>query len=135
MDAARLGREPVAALLGPQVLGHPGDAVAGTLHGELQRGRGLGTRAGEVGLEPVLSGVLPGQPAVERERDRIQDRALARPRGAFEQEEAAGGQLVEVDPVRRRVRAERLDLQDVQPHQAATSARRAASTACLSTAS
>ncbi len=60
---------------------------------------------------------------------------VSRPGGPFEQEQAAGGQPVEVDPLPSGVGAERPQLEGVQPHQAAASLCWAASTACLSTAS
>src|SRR6185437_10121181 len=135
VNAAGLGGEAFAALLGPPVLGRPGHPVAGAVQGELEHDQGLRGRVGEVGPEPVLAGLVPGQPAVERERDRVQDRALARPGGPFEQEQAAGGQPAEVDPLPSGVGAERPQLEGVQPHQAAASPCWAASTACRSTAS
>jgi hypothetical protein len=70
-------------------------------------------------VQPVLGRVVPRQPAIQRERDRVEDRRLAGASWALEQEQAAAGELVEVDSLRRRVRAEGLQFERVQPHQAA----------------
>ena len=118
VDPHGLGRVPVAPFLQPLVLRHPRDPVADASEGEFHRHRWLDVRGREVRMQPVGPGVLPGQPSVQRERNRVQDGGLSRPGRALQQEQAAGGEPVEVDPLRGGVRAERLQFHTVQAHQA-----------------
>ena len=87
-----LGGEAVPAPFGPLVLGRPGQPVPDAADRELQADAGRGVRRGEMRAQPVLGGLLAGQPAVQRERDGVQDRGLAGPGRSLEQEQAAAGQ-------------------------------------------
>ncbi|KLL97151.1 hypothetical protein NJ76_11110 [Rhodococcus sp. IITR03] len=75
-----------------------------------------------VGQQPAPFGASPGDGAVERERDRVEDRRLARARLAVQQEQPVGAELVEVDLDGVGERTEGRDLEVVQSH-AGTSVR------------
>src|SRR5581483_2867873 len=62
-----------------------------------------------------------GDPAVEGEPDRVEQRGLARAGLAVQQEQARGGQLVEADLHGAAERAERGHAQPVRAHQPAAS--------------
>src|SRR5690242_8846403 len=104
----------MAAALRPSVLWDARDQVTGAPQGELASHRRLNAAIGEMRNQPVLGGIRPGEPAVERERDRVKNRGLARAGRAFEQKQAPAREPVEIDPLRRGERPERLQLESVQ---------------------
>src|SRR5215472_8549976 len=96
--------------------------------------RGLETHLGAdaggrvVGPKPARLAALTGHPAVERERDRVEQRRLPGAGLAVQQEQAL--QVVEADLLGGGERAEGLDAEPVRAHQQAPS--RTASKAALS---
>src|SRR5690606_35123201 len=71
----------------------------------------------------------PGDPAVQGEADRVQHRGLAGAGGAVHEEQPGGAEPVEVDLLGAGERAEGLDGEAVQSHQAEASLIRSSSRA------
>ena len=105
-----------------------------TAHGELQRDLGAVVGAGEVRAQPGGIAGVTGQTAVERERQRIEDRGLADAGRPLEEEQPPRTEPVEVDDLLVGERADGVHAQGVQSHQADASTRWAASTTSASTA-
>ncbi|CAM5436931.1 hypothetical protein SCALM49S_04264 [Streptomyces californicus] len=109
--------EALAPLLGARLGGAPGDFQAAAADGEfeLDLGRQAGGRVvAAQGRAGALAGA--GDRSVEGEADGVQDGGLARAGGPVEEEEAGGGEGVEVDFLGGAERAEGRDAQAVQSH-------------------
>ena len=106
-----------AAALGPPVGGRAAHPVGARRGGEHQLDDGLGLRPRQAGADAVLGGVVGvGHVPVEGEDDRVDDRRLPRPGGAGQQEQAGGGEAVEVDRLGARIGADGGHGQSVQAH-------------------
>ena len=115
---------PLAAALGSLPGGGAGEPERAAAHAEPQHHARGGERVGLVAAEVPRGVPVAGDLAVEREADGVEHAGLAGPGVAGEQEQAAGGQLVEVDPDRLHERSEGGDRELVQPHRADTTASR-----------
>ena len=94
-DLGLLGGGPAAPPLRALLLGLAGDAYPAAAHGRLELD--LGRRAGRRVIRAQPPGLAPlaGDPAVQGEPDRVQQRGLARAGLAVQQEQARAGQVVE----------------------------------------
>ena len=120
-----LGGRALAALLGTLLLRAPGDQEPFAAERQLAADLGAGRRVGVVAAQPLLLAARPGDGAVQREDDGVEQRRLAGPGRPPQQEQAVAAHLVEVDRGGAGERAERGEGELVQPHRAA-SARSAA---------
>ena len=120
-----LGGGPAAPPLGALLLGLAGDAHPAAAHGRLELD--LGRRAGRrvIRAQPPGLAALAGNPAVQGEPDRVQQRGLARAGLAVQQEQARAGQVIEAHLDGAAERTERGHTQPVRAHQPASSVRTA----------
>ena len=113
--------------------GRAGDFEVPALGREFAGDARLGGGLRVVAAQPLSVLAGPGNRSVEGEADGVQDAGLARAGGAVQQEQPVCAQAVEVDPLRAGKRAERGNLQAVDPHRD-TPSRRTASSASARTA-
>src|SRR5581483_7330105 len=134
-DLRLLGGGAGAAALGPLLLRLAGDAHPAPAEGHLEAYLGRRAGRGVIRAEPARLAPLAGDPAVEGEPDRVEQRGLARAGLAVQQEQARGGQLVEADLHGAAERAERGHAQLVRAHQPPASPATASSFLAASNAS
>ena len=106
---------PDARLLRAVLLRLAGDPQLPAADGRLELDLGGQPGGGVVGAEPLGAAPLPRHPAVEGERDRVEQRRLARAGLAVQQEQPL--QVVEGDLLGPGERAEGLDPEPVRAHQ------------------
>ncbi len=107
---------PGSAQLRTLVVGAAHDPQPPAGDGRLEAHLGCGAGGGVIGQQPAPVGAGPGHRAVQGERHRIEDEGLAGAGAAVQQEQSVGAEFVEVHPHGVGERAERGDLQLVQPH-------------------
>ena len=127
-DAGGLGGGAGAALLGTLVRGVTTDAQSTAGQGQLELDAGrrglLGVLAAQARREAV-----PGDVGVQREADRVEEARLAGARGAVDEEETRGADLLEVEVDGPGEGTEGRGRQTVQPHAAPRRLLRPASSA------
>ncbi|WP_244230622.1 hypothetical protein [Rathayibacter sp. VKM Ac-2762] len=120
LDLRRLGRGAGAAPFRPLVLGRAPDAVDAPRRLELELGEGLVLGAAVVAPEARGGAVEAGDRAVERERDRVEDRRLARSGAPGDEVHAHVLEPVEVDALLGAERSESGEGESADPHRRAS---------------
>src|SRR6185437_10142152 len=131
-DRSLLPGSSEARLLRALLFRSAGDSQAAPADRRLQLDLGRSARCGVVGTEPLGDAALPRHPPVQGERDRVEQRGLARARLTVKQEQAL--QVVEDDLLGRGERAEGRHAEPVRAHQRSLSSLAAPSLSALSLA-
>ena len=135
LGAVGLGGQTGTAVLRALVLGRAGHAPARADGAELDRHARRVIGRAVVAAQALLDTVVAGRAAVQREAHAVEHARLARAGATRDEEDAVGGERVEVDHLTLSERPEALELEAMQSHALASTSERSSMTSRMSSAS